>query len=198
MLERRLADTLALLPSKDRDELAATAAAPHGDETVLKRTSGRMALALLDRLHEVLRAQLASSASDVPLLGSRDHKVVATLASLVARWHLGPLIEAGVLPGALRDEGVGARAEERVHEVVERDDLRAAAEAVLKLLQLPDGPSTSTARVHPLPELVFPALHIQLLAALFELSQPSDHSTWARSSSASFLSSCVLTCTRHR
>ena len=191
VLERRLADTLAVLPAKERDELGELASAARADETALKRASGRVALAILGRLHEVLRAQLAGSTSDVPLLGSRDHKVVATLSSLAARWHVGPLVEAGVLPGALRDEGVGARADERVHDAIERSDLRTAATAVLELLQLPDGPSTSTARVHPLPELVFPALHIHLLAALFELSQSVEHADWARSSSESFLRSCV-------
>lgn len=88
---------------RDRLQKQGQTPAVDASEEALKWQTAQAALNLLVSVRSDFNA-LQSKDDSIPAFGSRDIKVISTLASIVARWGLAALLDHDVLPDELKDQ----------------------------------------------------------------------------------------------
>lgn len=161
----------------------------------LKRATAESAAFLLILIKSLANEETLSQPSTstaklvhIPLFGSRDVKVIATLAGVVGRWGIAARIADGILPSSLKEgqRSVGKSAS-RFSEIVDtpvsndEEELRIAVKQVLDLVLLPAGERRDSGRGQ-LAALVLPQLLLPLLGALVQIGFSTATEIWARES----------------
>lgn len=185
--------------------LAVVIAHPTPSEGDLKRATAESAAFLLTLINSLADEETLSQPSTstaklvhIPLFGSRDVKVIATLAGVLGRWGISARIIDGILPSSLKEgQKPINKTTSRFSEIVDIpasndvEELKIVAKQVLNLVQLPAGERRDSGRGQ-LAALVLPQLLLPLLGALVQIGFSSTTEIWARESLDTLFRSCVI------